>query len=110
MAAHLAVVGEVRASGQAGLASAPDVQQNLASLGRHRAEAGGRVDAVSPLGDAVEVEADVAAGRDADLVVVDGDLTQRVELLEDEGRVTVVVRKGEVVVRTAAAVPAFSTA
>lgn len=52
----------------------------------------------------------VAAGRDADLVVVDGDLTQRVELLEDEGRVTVVVRKGEVVVRTAAAVPAFSTA
>ena len=52
----------------------------------------------------------VAAGRDADLVVVDGDLTQRVELLEDEGRVTVVVRKGEVVVRTAPAVPAFSTA
>ena len=54
----------------------------------------------------------VAAGRDADLVVVDGDLTRRVELLEDERRITAVIRKGELVVRTAtpASAPAFSNA
>lgn len=54
----------------------------------------------------------VAVGRDADLVVVDGDLTQRVELLEDERHITAVVRKGEVVVRSAAGAfaPAFTTA
>ena len=54
----------------------------------------------------------VAPGRDADLVVVDGDLTQRVELLEDERHITAVVRKGEVVVRTRspASAPAFTTA
>ena len=54
----------------------------------------------------------IAPGRDADLVVVDGDLTERVELLEDERHITAVVRKGEVVMRTAAAAfaPAFTTA
>jgi imidazolonepropionase-like amidohydrolase len=54
----------------------------------------------------------VAPGRDADLVVVDGDLTQRVELLEDERHIAAVIRKGEVVVRAAApaSAPAFTTA
>jgi len=54
----------------------------------------------------------IAPGRDADLVVVDGDLEQHIELLEDERRITAVVRKGEVVVRTAlaASTPAFNTA
>jgi len=54
----------------------------------------------------------VASGRDADLVVVDGDVTQRVELLEDERHITAVVRKGEVVVRSGspASVPAFTIA
>jgi imidazolonepropionase-like amidohydrolase len=54
----------------------------------------------------------VAPGRDADLVVVGGDLTERIELLEDERQITAVVRKGEVVRRAAAAAPsaAFTTA
>ena len=53
----------------------------------------------------------IAPDRDADLVVVDGDLTQRVEHLEDERRIATVVRKGEVVVRAAASpAPAFASA
>jgi imidazolonepropionase-like amidohydrolase len=53
----------------------------------------------------------IAPGRDADLVVVDGDLTQSVELLEEDRHIATVVRKGEVVARTAAVpAPAFTTA
>ena len=39
----------------------------------------------------------VAPGADADLVVVKGDLTARVELLEDEANVGLVIQKGRVV-------------
>ena len=53
----------------------------------------------------------IAPDRDADLVVVDGDLTQRVEHLEDERHIATVVRKGEVVVRAAtSSAPAFTSA
>jgi imidazolonepropionase-like amidohydrolase len=53
----------------------------------------------------------IAPDRDADIVVVDGDLTRRVEHLEDERHIVTVVRKGEVVVRAAASpAPAFTTA
>jgi len=53
----------------------------------------------------------IAPDRDADLVVVDGDLTQRIEYLEDERHIATVVRKGEVVVRAAALpTPAFTSA
>jgi len=41
----------------------------------------------------------IATGYDADLVVVQGDLTKRVEALEDERCITTVMRKGEVVAR-----------
>ena len=44
----------------------------------------------------------IAPDRDADLVVVEGDLTARIELLEDEANIAVVVRKGEIVVGAAA--------
>ena len=44
----------------------------------------------------------IASGRNADLVVVAGDLTQRIELLEDERNIRTVVRDGEIVVRAAA--------
>jgi imidazolonepropionase-like amidohydrolase len=54
----------------------------------------------------------IAPGRDADLVVVDGDLTQHIELLEDERHIAAVVRKGDVVARTTgmALAPALTTA
>jgi imidazolonepropionase-like amidohydrolase len=53
----------------------------------------------------------VAPRHDADLVVVNGDLAARVELLEDERNITTVIRKGEVVVRNAAGhAPALTTA
>jgi imidazolonepropionase-like amidohydrolase len=50
----------------------------------------------------IENAGEIAVGKDADLVVVDGDLGQRIELLEDERCITTVVRKGEVVVETKA--------
>jgi imidazolonepropionase-like amidohydrolase len=40
----------------------------------------------------------IAPDRDADLVLVDGDLTEGIELLEDEANIAMVVRKGEIVV------------
>jgi len=46
----------------------------------------------------IENAGEIAPGRDADLAVVDGDLGQRIELLEDERCITTVVRKGELVV------------
>ena len=39
----------------------------------------------------------IAPRCSADFVIVRGDLTQRIELLEDERNITTVVRKGEVV-------------
>jgi imidazolonepropionase-like amidohydrolase len=39
----------------------------------------------------------IAPGADADLVVVSGDLTRRIEALEDEGDLRVVVQKGRLV-------------
>ena len=53
----------------------------------------------------------VGPGLDADLVVLDGDLTERIELLEDEDHITAVVRKGELVVGSAStAVKAMTSA
>jgi imidazolonepropionase-like amidohydrolase len=53
----------------------------------------------------------LAPRHDADLVVVAGDLAERVELLEDQRNITTVIKSGEVVVRAAAAVaPALATA
>ncbi len=45
----------------------------------------------------------IAPGCDADLVVVDGNLTNRIELLEDERHIAAVIRKGAVVSATAPA-------
>jgi imidazolonepropionase-like amidohydrolase len=44
----------------------------------------------------------IAVGADADLVVVAGDLSEQIELLEDEANVRVVVQKGRVVKGSAA--------
>jgi imidazolonepropionase-like amidohydrolase len=53
----------------------------------------------------------IAPRRDADLVVVAGDLAARIELLEDQRNITTVIHDGVVVVRAAAAVvPALTTA
>ena len=45
----------------------------------------------------------IAPGNDADIVVVNGDLTDRIEQLEDEANIAAVVRKGELAVGAAAA-------
>jgi imidazolonepropionase-like amidohydrolase len=44
----------------------------------------------------------LVAGAPADLVVVSGDLSERIELLEDEANISVVVQKGRVVKGSAA--------
>ena len=44
----------------------------------------------------------IAPDNDADIVVVNGDLTERIEQLEDETNIAVVVRKGELAVGAAA--------
>jgi imidazolonepropionase-like amidohydrolase len=46
----------------------------------------------------VENAGEIAVGRDADLVIVDGDLGQSIELIENERCITTVIRKGEVIV------------
>ncbi len=51
----------------------------------------------------------IAAGCDADLVVASGDLTRRIELLEDEANVRLVLRKGRIVKGAPSAAAAAAT-